>query len=224
MQFEELQKVWDTQNERPVFAMDDARLSVALYQQREQRGRRIFRREFAPIYFTLPLLIFFSGFVLVAFYFKTASKMRMTDPRMTIWDGVALVIATVASIAIMVFMHAEHRRHKRTQHVFAPSLREELERGISQVDFELSLYSTPRVLTLIALVTIGAGVILWESGRLNGNSTSWGMLGYNLVLMIVSTWWGLAAKNKSVERVMQRRRALESMLAALQEGATDLER
>ena len=48
MKFENLQAIWDTQNDKPVFAMKDARLLVALYQQREQSRRRIFRQLFAP--------------------------------------------------------------------------------------------------------------------------------------------------------------------------------
>ena len=50
MKFENLQAIWDTQNDKPVFAMKDARLLVALYQQREQSRRRLFRQAFAPLY------------------------------------------------------------------------------------------------------------------------------------------------------------------------------
>ena len=50
MEFENLQAIWDTQNDKPVFAMQDARLVVALYQQRERSRRRAFRLHFAPMY------------------------------------------------------------------------------------------------------------------------------------------------------------------------------
>ena len=50
MEFENLQAIWDTQNDKPVFAMQDARLLVALYQQRERSRRRAFRQQFAPMY------------------------------------------------------------------------------------------------------------------------------------------------------------------------------
>ena len=43
MKFENLQAIWDTQNDMPHFAMKEARLLVALYQQREQSRRRLFR-------------------------------------------------------------------------------------------------------------------------------------------------------------------------------------
>jgi hypothetical protein len=35
MEFEDLQAIWDTQNEQPVFSINDSRLAVGLYQQRE---------------------------------------------------------------------------------------------------------------------------------------------------------------------------------------------
>lgn len=38
MEFEDLQAIWDTQNERPVFSINDSRLAVGLYQQRSSRG------------------------------------------------------------------------------------------------------------------------------------------------------------------------------------------
>ena len=50
MEFEDLQAIWDTQNDKPVFAMQDARLLVALYQQRERSRQRAFRLHFAPMY------------------------------------------------------------------------------------------------------------------------------------------------------------------------------
>jgi hypothetical protein len=50
MEFESLQAIWDTQNDKPVFAMQDARLLVALYQQRERSRRRLFKWTFAPLY------------------------------------------------------------------------------------------------------------------------------------------------------------------------------
>ena len=217
MEFEDLQKIWDTQNDRPVFSMNDSRLAVGLYQQREHFRRRLFRWEFAPIYFLMPLLAAGAALLFLLFYLKTTYKMRLTDPQMSVWDGVALAIAMGAAITVMVSMYIKRRKHERTQNVFAPTLREELERGISQLDFELSLNSTPRVVTLIMLISIGASVIVWELGRLNGEPAPWMAVAYNVPLIFAAPWVGIAAKAKAVEELMQRRRALGSMLASLNE-------
>ena len=130
MEFEDLQMIWDTQNDRPVFSMNDSRLAVGLYQQREHSRRRLFRIGFAPVYFSMLFLAAISAVLFALFFFKTAYKIRLTDPQMSVWDGLALVIAMGAAIAVMVVMYAERRKHERTQNVFAPTLQEELSTGL----------------------------------------------------------------------------------------------
>jgi hypothetical protein len=217
MEFEDLQAIWDTQNERPVFSINDSRLGVGLYQQREQARRRLFREAFAPVYFGALFIAAVSALLFLAFFVKTISKMRPTDPLMSVWDGAALVGSVGAALATAVSMYTQRRKHERTQNVFAPSLREELEQGISQLDFELSLYSTPRVVKMAAFLSIGTTVLMWEAGRLNGDPTPWMMLVYALLCICPGSWYGFDVKKGIVERVMQRKRALESMRAALEE-------
>jgi drug/metabolite transporter (DMT)-like permease len=217
MEFEELQAIWDTQNERPAFSMDDSRLAVGLYQQREQSRRRLFREQFGPVYFGALFIAAVSVCVFLAFFAKTISGMAPTDPLMSVWDGAALAGAVGAAFYVVVSLFARRKRHERTQNVFAPSLREELERGISQIDFELSLYSTPRVVKMAVLLSVATTVFMWEAGRLNGDPTPWMMLVYALFCICPGTWYGFNAKKGIVERLMLRRRALESMRAALDE-------
>jgi uncharacterized membrane protein len=219
MQFEDLQAIWDTQNDRPVFSMNDSRLAVGLYQQREQSRRRLFRELFAPAYVIALSITVALALTFLVFFVKTVTKMRLTDPQMSIWDGAALVAGVGAALAVVARMYRERRKHEGTQNVFAPSLREELERGISQLDFELSFYSTSRVWNVPALVSLATSVLLCELGRLNGESTPWTMLAVALVGVVSSVWAGLAANKKVVERIEQRKRALESMRAALEENA-----
>ena len=219
MQFEDLQAIWDTQNDQPVFSMNDSRLAVGLYQQREQSRRRLFRELFAPAYVIALSITVALGLTFLVFFVKTVTKMRLTDPQMSIWDGAALVAGVGAALAVVARMYRERRKHEGAQNVFAPSLREELERGISQLDFELSFYGTSRVWNVPALVSLATSVLLCELGRLNGESTPWTMLAVSLGGVVSSVWAGLVANKKVVERMEQRKRALESMRAALEENA-----
>ncbi len=219
MQFEDLQAIWDTQNDRPVFSMNDSRLAVGLYQQREQSRRRLFRELFAPAYVIALAITVALGLTFLVFFVKTVTKLRLTDPQMSIWDGAALVAGVGAALAVVARMYRERRKHEGAQNVFAPSLREELERGISQLDFELSFYGTFRVWKVPALVSLATSVLLCELGRLNGESTPWTMLAVALAGVVLSVWAGLVANKKVVERIEQRKRALESMRAALEENA-----
>ncbi len=216
MQFEDLQAIWDTQNERPVFAMNDARLAVGLYQQREQARRRLFKQQFLPIYWTVPMLMGFSVFLFLAYFGKTLYQTRSTDPPMTVWDGAALIAAATASLALIVPMYRERKRHEHSQNVFAPTLREELERGIAQLDFELSFHSRPRAYRVLALVSFGATVMIVETARLNGNPIPWLQLAFISFSICFSAWASVAKSNKAVAQLMERKRALESMHAGLE--------
>ena len=200
MEFEDLQAIWDTQNDRPVFSINDSRLAVGLNQQREHSRRRLFRLLFAPAYVVALFITVALGFTFLAFFVKTVTKMRLTDPQMSIWDGAALMAGVGAALAVVASMYRERRKHESAQNVFAPSLREELERGISQLDFELSYSSKSRVWNVPALVSFGTGVLLVEVGRLNGESTPWMMLAVAVGGVLSSVWVGFAAKKKAVEQ------------------------
>ena len=220
MEFENLQAIWDTQNDTPVFTIRDPRLVVALYQQREQSRRRIFREQFAPMYLVAPIVLGFLTFLFIAFIAKSLYIQKLgRDFPMTTWDYVAFVVGMSCMSAAVASIYRERERHERTQNVFAPTLREELGRGIAQLDFELSLQDTRRVMRILVPVFVGSLVTCWEAGRLNGDATPWNLVLSTVVFFQVSTWAGFAAKKKMVERVTPRRRALESMRAALDEAA-----
>jgi hypothetical protein len=218
MDFESLQAIWDTQNDAPVFSMNDARLPVALYQQREHSRRRLFKEQFAPLYVVAPFMLAALGLVFVAFFVKSRYIEKIgRDFPMATGDYIAFAVGAASLLSALLTMHAELKKHERTQNVFAPSLREELARGIAQLDFELSLQENPRALRLVAIILIGSLVFVWEVGRLNGNPTPWGLALTTAFSFFVALWVGFAAKRKMVQRVAARRRALEAMRASLEE-------
>ena len=223
MEFENLQAIWDTQNDQPVFAMQDARLLVALYQQRERSRRRVFKAQFAPMYGAALLMAAVLGVVFVTFL----SRRRFPHHGfpMSAWDYAAFAVAAAALLAIVVPMYGERKKHERTQEIFAPSLREELDRGIAQLDFEMGLQSNPRVLRILTLLSIIAVIINWEAGRLSGEDpTPWRLALFTLFCVFLGGRAGFAARKKVMERALARRRALESMRAALDEDTIVLPR
>jgi hypothetical protein len=225
MDFESLQAIWDTQNDKPVFAMQDARLVVALYQQRERSRRRLFKQQFAPMYGTALLVLTVLGAVFATFL-KITSLMRRFGSRfpmphhsfgMSAWDYAGFAAVAGALLGIVVPMYLERKKHERTQEIFAPSLREELDRGIAQLDFEMGLHSNPRVMRILTLLLIAAVILNWEAGRTGGNPTPWGLALLALFCWFLGAQAGFAARKKVMERARTRRRALESMRAALDE-------
>jgi L-asparagine transporter-like permease len=222
MEFENLQAIWDTQNDKPVFAMQDARLLVALYQQREHTRRRLFREQFAPMYVAAPIALAFLGVVFVTFLFK--GRFRHHGFPMSAWDHAGFAVVAGALLAIVVPMYLERKEHERTQEIFAPSLREELDRGIAQLDFEMGLQSTSRVMRILTLLSIVVVISNWEAGRLTGDPTPWWLALLALFCVFSGGWVGFAAKQQVMERARARKRALESMRAALDEDPVILPR
>jgi hypothetical protein len=222
MEFESLQAIWDTQNDKPVFAMQDARLLVALYQQRERSRRRVFKRQFAPMYVAALLTLAVLGVVFVTFLSR--SRFPHHGFPMSAWDYAGFAVAVGALLAVVVPMYLERKKHERTQEIFAPSLREELDRGIAQLDFEMGLHSNPRVMRILTLLSIIAMTLNWEEGRLSGDPTPWRLALVALFFVFLGGRAGFAARKKVMKRVLARRRALESMRAALDEDTIVLPR
>lgn len=224
MEFEDLQAIWDTQNDKPVFERQDPRLLVALYQQREHSRRRILHGSFAPLYVTALIMVGVIG-SLVATFRNIAGLMRRY-PRfthngfgITAWDYAGLAVAAGALLVLVVSLYLERRKHERTQEIFAPSLREELDRGIAQLDFWMGLDKPARILRILTLLAIALVLTEWESGRAAGNPRPW-WTGLWAVAVFLPGFVGFALKKKPLRR--ERKRALEAMRAALDEDRSSL--
>lgn len=239
MEFEDLQAIWDTQNDKPVFAMQDARLLVALYQQRERSRQRAFRIHFAPMYVAAVCML--AAIVsIIATFRNIASLMRRFKGRFThngfglgAWDYVGLAVAAGALLAIVAPLYLERKKHERAQKIFAPTLREELDRGIAQLDFTMSLDRWPRVIRILSLLSIAVVMISWEANRAGGNPRPWwSLLWFVLVYVPGGLAWAVARLQGKLQKRelvglvrrqrLERRRALESMRAALDEARSSL--
>src|SRR4051812_21228014 len=108
MDFENLQAVWNTQNDTPVFEMKDPRLLVALYQQREHSRRRLFKEQFAPLYIVALFMLAGVAFIFFAFLMKSIYIRKIArDFPMSVWDAAAFAIAAAALVAVILTMYAE---------------------------------------------------------------------------------------------------------------------
>jgi hypothetical protein len=214
MQLEELQTVWETQTERPVFTVNNFGLHLALYQVRERARRRLFWGGYF-INFVCSLLALAALLVMyVVFFFKKP----VDDVLMTGWDDLAFLVAAVALSLSASSMYLSRRKHEQGQCVFAPSLRQEIERGIAQIDFEIytdSSWSAWRNAALTALATILGG---WEFLRLTGVSRPWEVV-WVVGAIVVATFVTLVPYSRhAVKQGLQRKRVLEELLAKLEEN------
>ena len=240
MEFENLQAIWDTQNDKPVFAMQDARLLVALYQQRERSRQRAFRIHFAPMY-VAALAMLASIWYSIATFRNIDSLMRRFKGKFThngfglgAWDYAGLAVAAAAILALVVPLYLERKKHERAQQIFAPTLRDELDRGLAQLDFTIRLDRPSRVLRILILLSIAVVMINWEAQRASGNLRPWWTLLWVVgVLIPGGLGWVVSRLQRKLQKRegglvrrerLARRRALESMRAALDEDTIVLPR
>ena len=214
MQLEELQAIWETQTERPGFSVNDFGLHLAVYQVRERARRRLFWGGYF-ISFVCSLIGLVILLVLfVSFYFKDAAN----DFPMNAWDGLAFLVAAIAIVLCASSMYASRRKHEREQSVFAPSLRQEIERGIAQIDFEIFTDTSGMAWRNAALGSLAAILMGWEAGRLNGDPLPWEVL-WMIGGLVVATFVALVPTSRQTAKEgLRRKRALEELLAKLDEN------
>lgn len=214
MQLEELKAIWETQTERPRFSVNDFGLHLALYQIRERARRRLFWGCYFPG-FVGSLLGLAALLVLFLIFYLNDSD---DDFSMDAWDVLAFLVAAIALVYCTWSMVTSRRKHEQEQSVFAPSLRQEIELGIAQIDFEISTDTSGRAWRFAALICLAALLMSWEIGRLNGDRLPWNVLWMSGGLVVATFLAMIPASRQAMKEGLRRKQALEGLLAKLDEN------
>lgn len=219
MQYEELQAIWETQKQRPGFAVNEFGLHIELNRTRARARRRHFWVDVFPLFVIAPVFFLLLAAPALQFFFQgPPGQLGEGEVPMTAWD----VLACVAGVALLVYavwsMEANRRRNEKRQTVFAPSLRQEIELGIAQVDFDLSRTAGIREWRIGTACVFAAVILAWEFGRLNDNPWPWHALAMAGPWMFLMIWMRTSWTQRAVERISKRRQALEALRAKLDEN------
>lgn len=217
MELEELQAIWETQTERPVFSVNDFGLHLALYQVRERSRRRLYWGSSFPGFVCSLLGLVGLLLLFVVFYFKDV-KDAANDFPMNAWDGLAFLVAAIALVHCASSLYVSRRKHEKDQSVFAPSLRQEIERGIAQIDFEISTDTSRIAWRYAALICLAAILMSWEVGRLNGDPLPWNVLWPTVPMVVVTLVALVPASRQALKQGLRRKQALEGLRAKLDEN------
>jgi hypothetical protein len=115
-------------------------------------------------------------------------------------------------------MYVGRRKHEKEQSVFARSLRQEVERGIAQIEFEIFTDTSWMAWRYAALASFAAILLGWEAGRLNGDPLPWQIL-WMIGGLVVATFVALLPANRqAMKEGLRRKRVLEGLLATLDEN------
>jgi hypothetical protein len=211
MLFEEVQAIWETQAERPVFAFNDFGLHLALYQTRDRARRRLFWGSYFPFFVGSLFMLAAFALVLLTFLLQGQGERFPLSP----WDAVASVVAAIAFALCASSMYASRRKHEDAQRVFAPSLRQEIERGIAQVEFAIFTHTGRPAWRNIVVSGLGGILLIWETGRLNGDMLPWNLwpiVGVVVAVLVTNAQRVRRAKEK---KLLPQKRALEALRAKL---------
>lgn len=216
MELEELQAIWETQTDRPFFAVNAFGLQMELYRTRERARQQIFWRGYfvGMVGSLLGLTTLLTLFVV--FYIKNPDN----DFPMNAWDTLAFFISLVAILICGWSLNTSWRKYQKAQLVFAPSLRQEIYRGIALIDLQISPTTSAFARRYLVLVFIAATLVCWEVGRLNGNPLPWNALWYMLVLFTTIFFILVLSIRQEVKQALQRKGVLESLLAKIDETPT----
>jgi hypothetical protein len=219
MQYEELQAIWETQKHRPVFAVNEFGLHMELNRTRARTRRRHFWVDVFPLFILAPVLFVPLAVPALMFFLQGAPEQLGPDEvAMTVWDVVACLVGMALFGFAIWSMETNRRRHEKRQKVFALSLRQEIELGIAQMDFDLSRVAGWREWRVGTACVVAALILAWELGRLNDNPLPWKTLLTGLPWLFLMTWMRSTWKQQAVERISKRRQALEALRAKLDEN------
>ena len=219
MQYEELQAIWETQKQRPVFAVNDFSLHMELNRTRAKARRRHFWVDVFPLFVIAPLFLIPLGLPALVFFLQgPPEQIAPGKLPMTVWD----LLASLMGIALFLYavwsMESNRRRNEERQKVFAPSLRQEIELGIAQVDFDMSRVAGNREWRVGTACVLAAVILAWEIGRLNSNPLPWKTVWMAFPWLFMMIWMRRSWKQQAVERISKRKQALEALRAKLDEN------
>ena len=208
MNLDDLMAVWRSQDAAPLHGMDKTLLHLALRQD-EAKLQKERRRERLIIY------VVNAGFVAGMALFLA---LMIYNERATGWDFALLIVSVAAAVLTVGAIYRNHRAQSRREQSFGESLRDQLNRGIAQLEDQTTSTRRTSVLVLVLMGGICPTAILLFGWRINAKSISDD--GYMLVSMILLCVWSVASGiwelRRSVQRdILPRKRRLEALLKEL---------
>ena len=216
MDFNELKMIWDSQNQEPLYAMNEAALQ-AIIQRKNQESDRCLSRCFATE-ITIGVICGALMFVCAGGLLFDGSALLAALPRMkaaaSAWDILALVVAGGIWFYYSAYMYRARKRRQRRVEKFDSSLRGDLERALSQTEFQIAL---ARDVVWWGLVPVWMAGALWVAAllHLKAAPAAWAYV-FMAALIIGSLVIVVVRKQRSIANKFEpRRRELESLRAKL---------
>ena len=216
MEFSEMKMIWDSQNQEPLYAMNEAALQ-AIIRRRNQESEHCLSRCFA-IEITVGVICGALMFLCAGALLVSGPALLAALPRMraaaSIWDILALVAAGGIWFYYSAYMYLARKRQQRRVETFDSSLRGNLDRSLSQTDFQIAL---ARDIVWLGLVPVWLAGALWVVTLLHLKAAppTWAYI-VMAALLIGSLAAVVVRKQRSItNRFEPRKRELQSLRTKL---------
>ena len=216
MEFSEMKIIWDSQNQEPLYAMNEAALQ-AIVRRRNQESERCLSRCFATE-ITIGVICGALMFLCAVALLVSGPALLAALPRMkaaaSLWDILALMTAGGIWFYYSAYMYLARKRQLRRVETFDSSLRGNLERALSRTDFQIAL---ARDIVWRGLVPVWLAGALWVVTLLHLKAAppTWAYV-MMATLIVGSLAAVIVRKQGSItNRFEPRKRELESLRAKL---------
>lgn len=212
MNFDDLMAVWKSQDVAPLHGLNEAQLRLALRQD-EAKQQKWRCRERWMIY--LLSAGFVAGIALCIAMMIYPHRHR-PEKIVTGSDYSLAILGAVAALLAVGAIYTSHKGRARREQRFGASLRDQLSRGIAQLDDRAT---NARMTLVVALLGGICPIVLYVLiGRINGKSISDdGLITVTIILTCVfgvaTGIWSIRQQSKDV--VLPHKRRLEALLKEL---------
>ena len=135
MDFDELKVIWDTQEEQPLYAINEAGLNRVLSKRRRKLARLIFWQELQT-YIAAAFSVGVIVLIICLDYFGVSWKAgHQVD--LSRWDALALIVSAALWLRFACHIFKGRQKQKRLERKSAPTLLDRIDSDISQVEYQI---------------------------------------------------------------------------------------
>jgi hypothetical protein len=207
MNLEELQVIWNTQEQRPLFSLDEAGVLATLRRERQAARRKWYRWHILTAYVAGGA---WTALVAVNLLVALSSDANVST-RMG-WEAVSMLIVAAVLLAWFLFTTFRARSMEREREdTMSGSVREEVDRGIAQIEHQIR--AEKNVFRASLPMLMGVCLTVWAMTRLSGPAWPIGFVGAFVLLSIPLEI--RRCRRVLTRELLPRKRTLESLRAKL---------
>jgi len=141
MDFEELKVIWDSQNDRPLYAVDEEGLHATVRRQSHAFARRMFWRDAREIGTGLTAAACLLTFAWVLASWDEGRLRRLLGPEVDVSRGDALMMLAASALWLFyaLYQFVGRKRQERRERDFEPTLRGDLDRTLAQTEYRIRM-------------------------------------------------------------------------------------